>query len=78
MVDGGSGLRLSLICCYRHDWPPESFLATSLCHGAGRYSPLMGSQGEHIQAKSDRLREGWSRKFAEARQDSAKLGKPAK
>jgi hypothetical protein len=22
----------------------ESFLATSLCHGAGRYSPLMGSQ----------------------------------
>jgi hypothetical protein len=25
-------------------WLPESFLATSLCDGAGRYSPLMGFQ----------------------------------
>lgn len=44
--DGGSGLCSSLICFHRHDWPLESFLATSLCHGAGRYPPLMGSK-EH-------------------------------
>ena len=33
---GGSG---RLACSYRRDWPPASFLTTSLCHGAGRYLP---------------------------------------
>lgn len=45
-IDGGSGMHLGLICFHRHDWPPERFLATSICHGAGRYPLLMGSQGE--------------------------------
>jgi hypothetical protein len=25
-IDESSGLRLRLICCHRHGWPPESFL----------------------------------------------------
>ncbi|MGK9055335.1 hypothetical protein, partial [Neorhizobium petrolearium] len=50
-IDESSGLRLRLICCHRHGWPPESFLATSLCHRAGRYSPLMGSQEQNTKER---------------------------
>ncbi len=50
-IDESSGLLLRLICCHRHGWPPERFLATSLCHGAGRYSPLMGTQELNRRSK---------------------------
>jgi hypothetical protein len=52
-IDADRGRRFGLIGCTKHGLPPGSFLATSLCHGAGRYPLAMGSSRQTAAAASE-------------------------